>query len=127
MQAIRAHQLGSPDVLQLEEIPTPQPKAGELLIKVAAAGVNYADIGMRRGAFGGPHFASLPYTPGLEVAGAIAALGPGVSGWQEGERVMAVPDIGGYAQFALSLHLREPSTAHRISVLLRQTRSWCRG
>lgn len=102
MQAIRVHELGSPDVMQLEEIPMPRPKEGELLIHVAAAGVNYADIGMRRGALGGPHSVSLPYTPGLEVAGTVAALGPGVTGWAEGERVMAVPDIGGYAQFALA-------------------------
>ena len=102
MKAIRIHQPGTPEVLQLEEIALPQPKAGEVLIKVAAAGVNYADIGMRQGMFGGPHSVELPYTPGLEVTGTVAALGPGVTGFEEGMRVMAVPDIGGYAEYAVA-------------------------
>ena len=102
MQAIRVHQIGSPDVLRLEEIPMPQPKADEVLIRVAAAGVNYADIGIRRGMFSGPHAVELPYTPGLEVAGTVAAVGSGVTEWKPDMRVMAVSEIGGYAEYTVA-------------------------
>lgn len=102
MKAIRVQQPGAPDVLRLEEIPVPQPKAGEVLIKVAAAGVNYADIGMRRGMMGGPHGVELPYTPGLEVTGTIAGLGPDARAFEPGTRVMAVSEIGGYAEYVVA-------------------------
>jgi NADPH:quinone reductase len=102
MRAIRVHGPGAPDVLRLEDIPQPQPRAGEVLIKVTAAGVNYADIGMRRGMMGGPHAAPYPYTPGLEAAGTVAALGPGVTGFEPGMRVMSVPDGGCYAEYVVA-------------------------
>jgi NADPH:quinone reductase len=102
MKAIRMHQPGGTEVLRLEEIAQPQPGPGEVLIKVMAAGVNYADVGMRRGMFGGPHSATLPFTPGFDVAGTIAASGPGVTGWEAGMRAMAVADIGGYAEYAVA-------------------------
>lgn len=102
MQAIRVHQIGGPDVLRLEASETPQPGAGEVLIKVVVAGVNYADVGQRAGMMGGPHRVELPFTPGFEVAGTVAALGEGVQGPPPGTRVAAVLDSGGYAEYAVA-------------------------
>lgn len=102
MKAIRVHQPGGPEVLRLEEIAQPTPQAGEVLIKAAAAGVNYADVGQRQGMLGDPHAVELPYTPGFEVAGAIAQLGDGITNFAVGDRVMAVVDGGGYAEYALA-------------------------
>ena len=102
MHTIRIHQPGGPEVLQLDELPTPAPGPGELLIKVAVAGVNYADLGMRAGMRFGPHQIDLPFTPGFEVAGTIAELGPGVDAPAIGARVVAVLDAGGYAEYAVA-------------------------
>lgn len=102
MKAIRVHEPGGPEVLRLEELKRPEPGTGEVLIKVEVAGVNYADTGLRRGIFHGPHQAELPLTPGFEVAGIVAALGEGVTGVAEGTRVAAVLDSGGYAEYAVA-------------------------
>lgn len=99
MKAIRIHEIGDPEVMQLEEIETPAPKAGEVLIKVAAAGVNYADLAQRAGAYLTP--TRTPMTPGLEIAGTVVALGEGVNSVAEGTRVAAFCD-GGYAEYAIS-------------------------
>jgi NADPH2:quinone reductase len=99
MKAIRVHQTGEPEVMRLEEIETPVPKAGEVLIKVAAAGVNYADLAQRAGAYLTP--TRTPMTPGMEIAGTVVALGDGVSSVSEGTRVAAFCD-GGYAEYAIS-------------------------
>ncbi len=100
MKAIRLHQPGGPEVLRLEDVPIPAPGPSEVLIKVAVAGVNYADLGVRAGMFhpGGHGAPRLPLTPGFEVAGTVAALGPGVTGPPKGARVGAVLDDGGYAE-----------------------------
>ncbi len=100
MKAIQMHATGGPEVLQFVEIPTPSPKAGELLIRVAVAGVNYADIGMRMGMFHGPQ--TMPVIPGFEVTGTVAAVGADVTGFHEGDRVAAVLDAGGYAEYAVA-------------------------
>lgn len=102
MKAVRIHEPGSPEVLRFEELKTPSPGPGEVLIKVEVAGVNYADTGVRRGMFHGPHQTELPLTPGFEVAGTVAALGEGVTGVAEGTRVAAVVDSGGYAEYAVA-------------------------
>lgn len=103
MKAIRMHEPGPPEVLKLEEVATPTPGPGEVLVKVEVAGVNYADTGMRQGMFGGPHGpAKLPATPGFEVAGTVAAIGEGVEGFEEGDRVAAVLESGGYAGYAVA-------------------------
>lgn len=102
MKAIVVNEPGSPEVLRLEEVKTPEPGPGEVLVEVAVAGVNYADVGMRAGMMGGPHAMELPYTPGFEVAGAVAAVGEGVAGVARGDRVAAVLTSGGYAEYAVA-------------------------
>ena len=99
MKAIRVNETGGPEVLHLEDIETPTPKAGEILVKVAAAGINYADLAQRQGAY--LTRTITPMTPGLEFAGTVAALGSGVSAPAVGARVVAFGD-GGYAEYALA-------------------------
>ncbi len=100
MTAIAISAAGPPDVLQPVSLPTPKPGAGQILVKVAAAGVNRPDVAQRMGVYPPPPGRSP--LPGLEVAGEIAALGPGVTRWQEGDRVCALVNGGGYAQFCLA-------------------------
>ncbi|RPD45722.1 hypothetical protein DNI29_16320 [Hymenobacter sediminis] len=100
MLAVQFPKHGEADVLQLVDLPLPQPGANEVLIKVTAAGVNYADIWQRRG--GGPRPVALPYVPGYEVAGTIAAVGSGVLQAQVGQRVMALLPSGGYAAYVVA-------------------------
>ncbi|HUY78801.1 MAG TPA: NADPH:quinone oxidoreductase family protein [Ktedonobacterales bacterium] len=112
MRAIRYHQLGGPEVLQLDELPTPTPQAGEALIKVAAAGVNYADTRRRIGQY--LEATPLPYIPGSEIAGTVVALGEGVPAdgpVQVGSRVMALCASGGYAEY-IALPARSLAPAH---------------
>lgn len=97
MTCIEVSEPGGPEVLKPTVRPLQTPQAGEVLIKVAAAGVNGPDIYQRKGAYPPP-----PGTtdiPGLEVAGTIAALGPGVSGWIEGDTCCALTSGGGYAEY----------------------------
>lgn len=89
---------GSPDVLVLKEGPMPEVGAGEVLIKVACAGVNRPDVLQRSGRYPPPADAS-PHI-GLEVAGEVAAVGQGVDEWKKGDRVCALTNGGGYAEFA---------------------------
>jgi NADPH:quinone reductase len=100
MKAVRIHQRGGIEVLNLEEIATPVPQQGEVLIQVAVAGVNYADVGQRQGNY--PNLAELPLTLGSEVAGTVVKSGPGVDSSLEGRRVVSLVASGGYAQFALA-------------------------
>jgi NADPH:quinone reductase-like Zn-dependent oxidoreductase len=86
---------GSPDVLEIREVPDPVPGPGEVRIAVAAAGVNFADILGRLGLY--PDAPKLPFTPGYEVSGTIDAIGPGHDGIQPGDRVLALTPFGGYA------------------------------
>jgi NADPH:quinone reductase len=99
MQAIRIHETGGPEVMRLEEVDIPTPAQGEVLIKVAAAGINYADLAQRRGAY--LTRTRTPMTLGFEAAGTIAAHGPGVSAPAAGTRVVAFVD-GGYAEYAVA-------------------------
>ncbi len=99
MTAIAIEKPGDADVLKPATIPTPIPKHGEVLIKVAAAGVNRGDIVQRQGFYPPPPGA--PETPGLEVAGEIAALGPGVLDHEIGDRVCALIAGGGYAEYCV--------------------------
>ena len=97
MQCIEISQPGGPEVLALAEREAPGAGAGELLIEVVAAGVNRPDVMQRRGLYPAPPGAS--DLPGLEVAGVVAAVGAGVSGWQVGDRVCALTNGGGYAEY----------------------------
>ncbi|HEY1235611.1 MAG TPA: zinc-binding dehydrogenase [Candidatus Binatia bacterium] len=101
MKAVRIHNFGpTEDVLQYEEVPVPQPKAGEILIKVEAASLNRADLSLRKGAYRiSPD--QLPVVPGRELAGTVEKLGDGVSEFNVGERVVAYPSLGGYAEYAI--------------------------
>ncbi|MDT8398742.1 MAG: NAD(P)H-quinone oxidoreductase [Pseudomonadales bacterium] len=97
MLAIEISSPGGPEVLRPVSVPVPRPAAGEVLIKVFSAGVNRPDIHQRRGAYPPPAEAS-PY-PGLEVSGEIVQMGADVAGLQEGDRVCALSNGGGYAQY----------------------------
>ena len=88
---------GGPEVLIPATRPVPQPKAGELLIKVAATGVNRPDLARRAGHYPPPPGAS--DLPGLEAAGTVAAIGSGVNGWSEGDAVCALTPGGSYAEY----------------------------
>jgi NADPH:quinone reductase len=99
MKAVRINETGGPEVMHIEEIETPTPKEGEILIKVAAAGINYADLAQRQGAY--LTRTSTPTTLGFEFAGTVVALGPGVTSPAEGTRVVAFGE-GGYAEYALA-------------------------
>ncbi|MFD9813245.1 MULTISPECIES: NAD(P)H-quinone oxidoreductase [Streptomyces] len=96
MRAITIPEPGGPDALVWAEVPDPQPAEGEVLIDVAASAVNRADLLQRQG-FYDPPPGSSPY-PGLECAGRITALGPGVHGWAVGDEVCALLAGGGYAE-----------------------------
>jgi NADPH2:quinone reductase len=100
MNAIDPAETGGPEVLVLVERPVPAPAEGEVLIRVAAAGVNRPDVMQRKGAYPPPPGA--PTIPGLEVAGEIAALGDGVDGALLGSRVCALLSGGGYAEYAVA-------------------------
>lgn len=100
MRAIEISEPGGPDVLKLSEQPIPVPGAGEVLIKVAYAGVNRPDALQRAGLYRPP--ASASPLPGLEAAGVVAAVGPNVTDWKEGDAVCALLPGGGYAEYVLT-------------------------
>ena len=97
MQAIRVRETGGPEVMHLEELPTPEVTAGHVLVRVEAAGVNYIDTYQRSGQYK----VALPYTPGLEGAGTIEWIGAGVEGLSAGMRVAWTSVPGAYATHAL--------------------------
>ncbi|HET9710022.1 MAG TPA: quinone oxidoreductase [Gemmatimonadales bacterium] len=99
MKAIRVRATGGPEVLQIETIPTPSPRPGELLIRVEAAGVNFIDLYQRSGAYPMP----TPFTPGQEAGGTVAAVGTGVSGFAVGDRVACYAGgLSAYAEYAIA-------------------------
>ena len=98
MHAIRIHATGSSDQLIYEETTLPEPKAGEVRVKVTATGLNFVEVYHRKGLYGLP----MPFTPGGEFAGVVDALGPGVTGFKPGDRVATASGAGGYADYALA-------------------------
>ncbi|MEM7544159.1 MAG: NADPH:quinone reductase [Pseudomonadota bacterium] len=92
MKAIRAHAFGGPEVLQLDDVPDPEPGPGEVLIEVRAAGINPADTYMRGGAYA--IVPDLPYIPGGDAGGMIAAVGDGVKSFGIGDRVVVGTALG---------------------------------
>ncbi len=102
MKAIRVHQFGGPEVLKLEEIPTPKPEAGQVLLRVRAVGVNPYDTYMRAGTYAIKP--PLPYTPGSDAAGTVEAVASGVTKVKPGDRVYTAKTVSGaYAEYALAL------------------------
>lgn len=101
MRQVVCKELGPPDVLTLEEHPDLVPEAGQVVVDVEAAGVNFVDALFVAGKY--QIKPPLPFTPGSEVAGVVSAVGPGVEGFSPGDRVLAMCWLGGYAsQVALS-------------------------
>ena len=95
MKAIRVHEFGGPEALRYEDLPTPEPGEGEVLVKIAAAGVNYIDIYHRTGLYP----LSLPITLGLEAAGIVEAMGSGVGEFKLGDPVAFSSQQGAYAEY----------------------------
>lgn len=93
MLASVCHQFGAPDGLVVEEVTTPDPAPGQVLVRIAAAGVNFADLLMVGGRY--QVKPPLPFIAGLEFSGTVAALGAGVDSWKVGDRVMGAPAMGG--------------------------------
>ncbi len=108
MQVVEITAPGGPEVLQPARRPVPQPGHGQILIEVAFAGVNRPDALQRAGAYAPPPTASP--LPGLEAAGRVAAIGPGVTGWKLGDEVCALLPGGGYAEYAVT------AAAHALPV-----------
>ena len=94
-KAIRIHAHGGPEVLSYEDVPTPTPKAGEVLVRQRAVGVNFIDVYFRTGLYAAP---SMPFTPGNEAAGEVVAVGEGVTDLKPGDRVAYAMRIGSYAE-----------------------------
>ena len=95
--AIRVHETGGPDVLRWEEVEVAEPGPGEVRLRQDAAGLNYIDVYHRTGLYPQP----LPFTPGVEGAGVVEAIGPGVTDLKPGDRVAYGGPIGGYAEVRL--------------------------
>jgi len=101
MRAIRVSQFGGPEVLKLEELPTPTPGPGQVLVHVRAAGVNPYDTSMRAGTY--PVKPQLPYTPGSDAAGVVESVGSGVTKVKPGDRVYTARTLSGaYAEYTLA-------------------------
>src|SRR5205809_2847376 len=96
MKAIRVNTPGGPEVLRYEDVPEPQPKAGEATVKIDAAGINYIDVYQRSGQYK----LALPLTLGLEAGGTVTAIGPNVTEVKVGDKVAYTGVAGAYAQFA---------------------------
>ena len=98
MRAIRVHEFGDASQLVYEDIPLPEPKAGEVRVKVAAAGLNFVEIYQRKGQYPGQR----PFTLGAEFAGIVDAVGAGVAEFKPGDRAATASGTGGYAEYAIA-------------------------
>src|SRR5256884_7145698 len=97
MKAVRVHAPGGPEVLTYEDVPEPQPKAGEAVVRVDAARLNYIDVYYRSGLYK----AQLPMTLGLEAGGTVTAVGPNVTEVKVGDKVAYTGVAGAYAHYAV--------------------------
>jgi len=114
MRAILVREFGGPEVLKLEEVPTPRPAAGQVLVRIHGAGVNPYDTYMRAGTYAVKP--ALPYTPGSDAAGIIEAAGDGVKKVRKGDRVYTAKTLtGAYAEYALALEEQVHSLPEKIS------------
>ena len=98
MKAIEITQTGGPEVMQMRDLAIPKPQHGEVLIQIAASGINFVDLFVREGRFGN----QTPFTPGQEAAGTVAAVRSGVSDLKQGDRVAWCSVLGTYAEFAVA-------------------------
>lgn len=114
MTAIGIKAPGGPEMLVPEQRPVPTPGNGEILVKVAAAGINRPDVMQRQGVYPPPPGA--PDIPGLEIAGEVVALGTNVKRWKLGDRVMALVIGGGYAEYCLA-HEGHALPAGKLSMI----------
>ncbi|MBC7930304.1 MAG: NADPH:quinone reductase [Rubrivivax sp.] len=114
MKAIRVQEFGGPEVLRLEDAPDPKPAAGQVLVRVHAAGVNPVDTYIRAG--GHAVKPQLPYTPGLDAAGVVEAVGKGVTRVRAGDRVYTGGSLNGtYAELTLCAEAQAHSLPERVS------------
>jgi NADPH:quinone reductase len=114
MKAIQVNQFGGPEVLQLQDVPTPKPGPGQVLVRVHAAGVNPYDTYMRNGTYAIKP--PLPYTPGSDAAGVIESAGEGVTKVKPGARVYTARTVSGaYAEYALALESQVHALPGNIS------------
>ena len=97
MKAIQFHSTGGPEVLQLADLPIPEPGPGQVLLRIEAIGVNFIEIYFRKGVYK----SALPLIPGSEAASTVEELGPGVTGFAAGDAVVSCAVIGSYAEYAL--------------------------
>ncbi|GGF25020.1 NADPH:quinone oxidoreductase [Halobacillus andaensis] len=97
MKSVLFKQYGGPDVLETAEVERPAPQHGEVLLKITAIGVNYADTARREGAYVVP--TPLPFTPGAEITGVVEEVGEGVQRFSRGDRVVTLIGSGGYAEY----------------------------
>nr|WP_294171165.1 NADPH:quinone oxidoreductase family protein [uncultured Sphingomonas sp.] len=96
MKALLSHQPGGPDTLRVTDLPDPQPGPGQLLVRVRAAAINYPDVLIIEDKY--QLKPPRPFAPGGEIAGEVIGLGEGVEGWQQGDRLLAVPGFGGLSE-----------------------------
>jgi NADPH2:quinone reductase len=114
MKAIVVHEFGGPEALRFEEVPTPRPEAGQVLVRIRAAGVNPYDTYMRNGTYAVKP--PLPYTPGSDGAGEVEAIGPSVRKVKTGDRVYTAKTLtGAYAEYALALETQVHSLPPKIT------------
>lgn len=95
MKAIRVHTPGGPEVMRYEDVPEPAPQAGQAVVKLDAAGINYIDVYFRSGQYKG----EIPFTPGMEGSGTVTAVGPNVTEVKVGDKVAYTGIPGAYAQY----------------------------
>src|ERR1700722_7962965 len=96
MKAIQVKQVGGPEAMEAVELPVPQPKANEAVVKLTASGVNFIDVYFREGRYKAP----LPITPGQEGAGVVSAVGAEVKSVKAGDRVAWCGQLGSYVEYA---------------------------
>jgi NADPH2:quinone reductase len=111
MKAIQVKQTGGPEVLQLADLPIPQPKANEAVVKIVASGVNFIDVYQREGRYRVP----LPFVLGQEGAGVVTAVGPEVKSVKPGDRVAWTSVLGSYAEYAAVPGERLVQVPHGVS------------
>jgi NADPH:quinone reductase-like Zn-dependent oxidoreductase len=130
MRAIQIHAYGGSEQLKLEEKARPEPQAGEVLLRVHAAGVNPIDWKIREGAMKNIAPVAFPYTPGIEAAGVVEAVGPGVRAFQTGQAAFGKSEDGAYAEYvpiadeALALKPESLSFAEAATVPVGATTAW---